>query len=104
AGFDPVLVERAARLLRANAAATPSLIERIIGGRTRHGSEAHFPVVLDEAGAARLLSAVRIGIGQSGEGHSGPTGLRWRSSEDGGAVLSLTALADAEGTSVTGDL
>jgi hypothetical protein len=104
AGFDPALVERAARLLRSNATAAPSFVERLIGGRTRHGSEAHFPIVLDEAGAARLLSAVQIGIGRSGDGHSGPTGLTWRSSDDGGAVLSLTALADQEGTSVTVDL
>ena len=104
AGFDPALVERAARLLRANATAAPSFMERLIGGRTRHGSEAHFPIVLDEAGAAKLLSAVRIVVGRSGDGHSGPTGVTWRSSDDGGAVLSLTALADHEGTSMTADL
>lgn len=104
AGFDPALVERAARLLRADGAMAPSWMERLIGGRTRHGSEAHFPVILDEAGAAKLLSALRIGVGRSGEGHSGPTGLTWRSADDGGAVLSLTVLADRDGTSVTGDL
>jgi hypothetical protein len=104
AGFDPALVERAARLLRANATAAPSVMERLIGGRARHGSEAHFPIALDEAGAARLLSALRIGVGRSGEGHSGPTGLTWRSAEDGGAVLSLTVLADRDDTSVTADL
>lgn len=104
AGFDPALVERAAWLLRANAAPAPSVVERLIGGRVRHGSEARFPIALDEAGAARLLSAVRIAVGRSGDGHSGPTGLTWRSSDDGGAVLSLTALADQEGTSVTVDV
>src|SRR5690606_10225928 len=104
AGFDPTLVERAARLLRANATAVPSFMERLIGGRTRHGSEAHFPIILDEAGAAKLLSVVRIGVGRTGDGHSGPTGLTWRSSDDGGAVLSLTVLADQAGTSVTVDL
>ena len=91
AGFDPALVERAARLLRANAAAAASFMERLIGGRTRHGSEAYFPIVLDEAGATKLLSAVRIGVGRTGDGHSGPTGLTWRIHDDGGAVLSLTA-------------
>jgi hypothetical protein len=104
AGFDPALVERAARLIRANATDAPSFMERLIGGRTRHGSETYFPIALDEAGAARLLSAIRIAIGRAGDGHSGPTGLTWRSSDDGGAVLSLTALADHEGTSVTVDL
>jgi hypothetical protein len=104
AGFDPVLVERAAALLRAEVTAAPSFTERLIGGRTRHGSEGYFPIVLDEAGAARLLSAVRIRVGRPGEGHSGPTGVTWRSSDDGGAVLSLTALADPEGTSVSVDL
>lgn len=104
AGFDPALVERAAWLLRADASSPPSFLERLIGGRTRHDREAHFPVVLDEAGAARFLSAVRIGVGRSGEAHSGPTGLTWRSSDDGGAVLSLTALADQDGTSLSIDL
>ncbi len=104
AGFDPALVGRAARLLRSNASAAPSLLERLIGGRTRFGSEDHFPIVLDEAGAARLLSAIQIGIGRSGDGYSGPTGLTWRGSDDGGGVLSLTALPDQEGTSVTVDL
>ena len=42
AGFDPALVERAARLLRANATAAPSFMERLIGGRARHRSEARF--------------------------------------------------------------
>ena len=104
AGIDPALVERAARLLRTNAAAKPSLVERMIGGRTRHGSAAHFPIGLDEEEAARLLSAVRIAVGRSGDGHSGPVGLTWRSADDGGGVLSITALTDHEGTSVTVDL
>jgi len=104
AGFDPALVERAAWLLGTNATAAPSLLARLIGGGPRLGGEGHFPVVLDEAGAARLLSAVRIAVGRAGDGHSGRTGMTWRSSDDGGSVLSLTALAHHEGTSVTVDL
>lgn len=104
AGLDPALVERAARLLRSNAVAAPSFMERLIGGRTRHGSEAHFPIFMDEARAAELLSALRIGVGRSGAGLSGPTGVTWRSSDDWGSVLSITALADDEGTSVKADL
>ena len=51
AGFDPALVERAARLLRSNATAAPSFVERLVGGRPRLAGEAHFPIVLDEATA-----------------------------------------------------
>ena len=103
-GIDPALVERAARLLPADVTAAPSLMERLIGGRVRHTGEAHFPIVMDEARAAKLLSAVRIGVGRPGEGHSSAFGSTWRSSDDWGAVLSLTARADREGTSVTADL
>lgn len=103
-GVDPALVERAARLVAAAATAPPSLMERVIGGPARYSGEAHFPIVLDEAGVARLMSAIRISVGQPGEGHSSALGLTWRSSDDGGAVLSLTAQADHESTSVTAEL
>jgi hypothetical protein len=103
-GIDPALVERAARLLTANDTAAPSFIERVIGGRVRHTGEAHFPIVLDEARAAKLLSAIRIGVGRPGDGHSSALGLTWRSSDQGGSVLGLTAQVDREGTSVTAEL
>jgi hypothetical protein len=103
-GIDPAFVERAARLLTATEAAAPSFMERLIGGRVRHSGEAYFPIVLDEARVAKLLSAIRIGAGQPGDGHSSALGLTWRSYVDGGSVLSLTAQADHEGTSVTADL
>jgi hypothetical protein len=103
-GFDPALVEWAARLHTAKATTAPSFFERLIGGRARHASEAHFSIVLDEAGTAKLLSAIRIGVGRPGDGHSSDLGMTWRSSDDGGAVLSLTARADHDGTSVTADL
>lgn len=103
-GFDPALVERAARLLGSDAAASPSLFERLSGGPARHSAETHFPVVLDEAGTAKLLSAIRIGVGRSGDEHSSALGVTWRSSDDGGGVLGITAQADHAGTSVTADL
>jgi len=103
-GVDPALVERAARLVTATATASPSFIERLFGGRARYSGEAHFPIDLDEAGVAQLMSAIRISVGQPGEGHSSALGLTWRSSDDGGAVLSLTAQTDHESTSVTAEL
>jgi hypothetical protein len=103
-GIDPALVERAARLLTASDSAAPSFMERVIGGRARHSSRAEFPIVLDEARAAQLLSAIRISVGRTGDGHSSALGLTWRSSDDGGSVLSLTAQTDQEGTSVQADL
>jgi hypothetical protein len=103
-GFDPALVERAARLLATDSTASPSFMARVMGGPSRHGAEAHFPVVLDEVGTAKLLSAIRIGVGRSGDGHSSAFGMTWRSSDDGGSVLGLTARTDRGGTSVTADL
>src|SRR5829696_3714031 len=58
AGLDPALVERAARMLATRAAASP--LEWLTGGPLRHRQEARFPIKLDEEGAARLLSAIRI--------------------------------------------
>ena len=103
-GIDPALVERAARLMTANATAAPSFFERLFGGRARYSGEAHFPIVLDEASAAQLMSAIRIGVGRPGEGHSSALGLTWRSSEDSGSILSLTAQKHPEGTSVTAEI
>ncbi len=100
AGFDPTLVERAARLLAAKATASP--IERLTGGPLRHDYAARFPVKLDESTAARLLSAVRISAGEAGSqdvGHSSSMGMTWH---DGGEMeaLKVTARPDEEGTSV----
>ena len=100
-GFDPALVERAARLLDAKTTASP--LERLTGGPLRHDHEARFPVKLDENTAARLLSAVRINAGQAGSsdvGHSSAMGMTWH---DGGEMeaLRVTARPDEEGTSVS---
>ena len=104
AGIDPALVERAARLVTTSARPAPSFFERLFGGRARYTDEAHFPIVLDEATVAQLMSAIRIGVGRPGEGHSSALGLTWRSSDDGGAVLGLTAQTDRAGTYVTAEL
>jgi hypothetical protein len=103
-GVDPALVERAARLVTAIGMAPPSFMERLFGGRARYSGEAHFPIVLDEAGVAQLMSAIRISVGHPGEGHSSALGLTWRSWDDGGAVFSLTAHTDHESTFVTTEL
>lgn len=104
AGFDPALVERAARMLALDASSAPSLPERVLGGPLLMTHGAHFPLRLDEAGAARLLSAIQIGVARSGEGHASGLGVVWHSSEDAGEVLRVTARADPEGTSVAVDL
>ena len=101
AGLDPALIERAARLLVATTTESP--LDRLIGGPLRHQHELRFPVALDAHGAARLLSAVRIGAGQAGsrdDGHSSALGMAWH---DGGDLeaLGVTARAADGGTSVT---
>jgi hypothetical protein len=100
-GFDPALVERAARLLGVQVTESP--IDRLIGGPLRHDHKIHFPIKLDENRAALLLSAVRISAGQAGSrdvGHSSSLGMTWH---DGGELeaLSITARPDEEGTSVS---
>jgi hypothetical protein len=101
AGFDPALVERATRLLAIKVTASP--IERLTGGPLRHDHTAHFRTKLDENGAARLLSAVRITAGLPGRrdvGHSSSMGMAWH---DGGDLESLgvTARHEDEGTAVS---
>jgi hypothetical protein len=96
-GFDPALVERAARLLAASATASP--LGRLIGGPLRHDHKAHFPIKLDENAAARLLSAVRISAGHSGVGHSSSMGMTWNAGEL--EPLSVTARSGKDGTSVS---
>jgi hypothetical protein len=100
-GFDPALVERAARLLAVRTTASP--LERLIGGPLRYEHEARFPIKLDEGSAARLLSAVRIIAGLAGSrdaGHSSSMGMTWH---DGGDLeaLGVTARPAEDGTSVS---
>jgi hypothetical protein len=98
AGIDPALVERAARLLPASASASP--FERLMGGPIRHDGEIHVPAALDEAGAARLLSAVQLNAGQPGTGHASAIGMVWHASDEG-EPFSVTAQPEEGGTSVT---
>jgi hypothetical protein len=100
-GLDPVLVERAARMLAAKVSASP--LERLIGGPLRHHHEARFPIKLDESKAALLLSAVRISAGLAGRtdaGHSSSIGMTWH---DGGDMeaLSVTARPEEARTAVS---
>jgi len=104
AGFDPALVERAARMLALDAPTPLSLPERVLGGPLRLSHGGHLPIALDEAGAARLLSAIQLGVGRTGEGHASGLGVVWHSSEDAGEVLRVTARTEPEGTSVSVDL
>lgn len=100
-GIDPILVERAARMVAVNAAASP--LERLMGGPLRHTEAVRFPVGLDETSAARLLSAVRISGAVAGgrdAGHSSALGMTWH---DGGEfeALGVSARAAEDGTTVT---
>jgi hypothetical protein len=90
-------VERAARLLPASSSASP--FERLMGGPVRHDGEIHVPVVLDEAGAARLLSAVQLSAGQPGTGHASAIGMVWHASDEA-EPFSVTAQPEEGGTSV----
>ncbi len=96
-GIDPALVERAARLLPASSSASP--FERLMGGPVHHDGEIHVPATLDEAGAARLLSAVQLSAGQPGTGHSSAIGMVWHASDEG-EPFSVTAQPEEGGTSV----
>ena len=100
-GLDPVLVERAARMLAVTATASP--LDRLVGGPTQHNLEARFPIRLDENSAALLLSAFRISAGLAGSqdtGHSSSMGMTWH---DGGDLESLrvTARPEEDGTTVS---
>ncbi len=57
AGLDPVLVERAARLIPSDSSG--SRIERMLGGPVKYRLEAIFSTRLTDDQAAHLLSAVR---------------------------------------------
>jgi hypothetical protein len=90
-GFDPGLVERAARLVIPKAPASP--LERLLGGPLRHDLSARFPVRLSDDRAALLLSSVRISGGVAGRqdaGHAGAMGMTWH---DGGDPEALRVMA-----------
>ena len=101
AGLDPALIERAARMVASPGSASP--FARLIGGPLRHEQVARFSAQLDEEGARRLLSAVRIAatdFHSSNDGHSSALGMTWKASGEGD-VLSVVARPDENGTSVS---
>lgn len=100
-GFDPALVERAARNLALTTTESP--LERFIGGPIRHNHSTRFSVQLTNEQAAQLLSVVRVHAALAGHqdvGHASELGLTWH---DGGDLesLSVTAHPDRDGTTVS---
>lgn len=90
-GFDPDLIERAARLV--GTSAPESAVDRLIGGPLRHAHTMRFPVVLSESRAAALFSTVRINASLAGNhdtGHFGSMGMTWH---DGGEAEALRVTA-----------
>jgi hypothetical protein len=100
-GFDPELIERAARLLATSAPA--SALERLIGGPLRHHHTMRLPVRLSEARAAELFSTVRINASLAGNhdtGHFGSMGMTWHDGGDAEA-LHVTAVPTDDSTAVS---
>lgn len=98
-GFDPELIERAARLV--GTSAPESALDRLIGGPLRHAHTMRFPVVLSESRAAELFSTVRINASLAGNhdtGHFGSMGMTWH---DGGEAEALNVTAHPTDDSTT---
>jgi len=97
AGLDPVLVERAARLMPAGP--SESRLERVLGGPLKHRLDAHYATMLTEERSAHLLSAVRAAVEKQGEGEANASGMSWHSVGEGSQILA-TAHAEGPGTRV----
>lgn len=97
AGFDPGLIERAARQLPTDPGI--SALERGIGGPLRHELSTHLDARLTEERAAHLLAMVRAAVGQQGEGDATAAGMSW-SSKGEESQLFVTAHREADGTRV----
>ena len=97
AGLDPVLIERAARLMPAGS--SESRLDRVLGGPVKHRLDANLETRLTEEKTAHLLSAVRAAVEMHGKGDANSSGMSWISV---GAVsqVSVTAHAEGEGTRV----
>lgn len=91
AGFDPKLIERAARQLPTNVQA--SSLERGIGGPLKHELTTRFPGRLTEEQSAHLLAIVRAAADQQGDGESNAGGMSWSS---GGEFSQLFVSAHGE--------
>jgi hypothetical protein len=97
AGLDPVMVERAARLMPASAG--ESRLARVLGGPLKHRLDSYFTTELTTESAAHLLAAVRAAAEQQGEGESSTSGVSWHSVGEGSQIL-VTALSEGTGTRV----
>ena len=97
AGFDPALVERAARMMPS--AQPRSLLERVLGAPIRQRIDARYDHPLDDESAARLLSAIRAGVEQHGKGEANATGVSWHSI-GGGTQWLVNAHSTGEETRV----
>ncbi len=97
AGLDPVLIERAARLMPVGS--SKSWLDRVLGGPLKHRLDAHFETKLTEETKAHLLSAVRAAVEMQGRGEAYPSGMSWNSVGAASQVF-VTAHAEGEGTRV----
>ena len=97
AGLDPVLIERAARLMPV--VSSKSRLDRVLGGPVKHRLDAHFETKLTEKTKAHLLSAVRAAVEMQGRGEAYASGMSWNSVGEASQVF-VTAHAEAEGTRV----
>ncbi len=97
AGLDPVLIERAARLMPAGS--SESRLDRVLGGPVKHRLDAHFATKLTDRRTAHLLSAVRAAVEMQGEGEANASGMSWNSVGEVSQVF-VTAHAEGGGTRV----
>lgn len=98
AGFDPVLVERAARLIPSVPAQSP--LTRFLGGPLRLARTVTFPTRLDAEASARLLAGVRAHAGQAGTGESSALDMSWHSKSETTEIL-VNAHTEGHTTSVS---
>lgn len=96
-GFDPSLIERAARLIPQSR--KESRLERLIGGPVHHRQNIHVPTKLTAERSAHLLSTVRATVEEQGEGQSDAWGMSWHSNR-GVIQSSLSANTERDGTCV----
>ncbi len=96
-GLDPVLIERAARLVPAGS--SESRLDRVLGGPIKHRLDAHFATKLTDGRTEHLLSAVRAAVEMQGEGEANASGMSWNSVGEGSQTF-VTAHAEGEGTRV----
>lgn len=94
-GFDPSLIERAARLIPQRA--EQSILERLIGGPFQHRREVRTSTKLTAETSANLLSTVRTTMEDPGQGQSDASGMSWRASA---GVVSVTTNTETGGTRV----